>query len=238
MTKPADHAALLEQRRYYEARAPEYDDWWFRRGRYDDGDGNTDWFADVAELEAALTHFAPRGRVLELACGSGLWTERLARHADEVTAVDASREMLALNKARVKSEHISKVEYVEADLFTWQPTTTYDVCFFSFWLSHVPAQRLPDFWDKVRRALAPAGRVFFIDSGAQSPFDDGAGGDRVSRRLADGREFKIVKRFYAPDALEEKLRRHGLAAAVAATSRFFIYGQASIRSAAPHTDKL
>ena len=26
---------LREQKRYYAARAPEYDDWWYRRGRYE-----------------------------------------------------------------------------------------------------------------------------------------------------------------------------------------------------------
>ncbi len=68
---------LAEQARYYRERAGEYDDWWFRRGRYDRGaDANARWFADAAEVEDALERFQPSGQVLELACGTGLWTRR------------------------------------------------------------------------------------------------------------------------------------------------------------------
>lgn len=63
---------LAEQQRYYRARAPEYDDWWFRRGAYAlDPETEARWFADVRELEAALETFGPRGDVLELAAGTG-----------------------------------------------------------------------------------------------------------------------------------------------------------------------
>jgi hypothetical protein len=65
---------LAEQRRYYRERAPEYDDWWFRRAGYAlDAETATCWFADVRELEAALEAFGPRGDVLELAAGTGIW---------------------------------------------------------------------------------------------------------------------------------------------------------------------
>jgi len=50
-----DESLLAEQRRYYSARAPEYDDWWFRRGRYAlDPDDAAAWFADIAARREAL----------------------------------------------------------------------------------------------------------------------------------------------------------------------------------------
>src|SRR5919202_1335145 len=92
---------LAEQRRYYRERAPEYDDWWFRRAGYAlDSETAARWFADVRELEAALEAFGPGGDVLELAAGTGIWTRRLLRHADRVMAVDAVAEVLELNRAR------------------------------------------------------------------------------------------------------------------------------------------
>jgi SAM-dependent methyltransferase len=54
--------------------------------------------------------------VLELACGPGMWTSQLLRYASDVTAVDASPEMIALAKARVGEE---RVRFIQADLFTW-----------------------------------------------------------------------------------------------------------------------
>jgi hypothetical protein len=85
-----------EQARYYRERAGEYDDWWFRRGRYDHGPETTArWFCDVAEAHAALEYFKPTGDVLEFASGTGLWTERLLSKVTSVTAIDGSAEMLS-----------------------------------------------------------------------------------------------------------------------------------------------
>lgn len=78
-----------------------------------------------------------------------------------LTAVDASPEVIDLARAGVDDP---RADYVCADLFAWEPSASYDVCFFSFWLSHVPEARFEDFWAKVGRALAPGGRVVFVDS--------------------------------------------------------------------------
>jgi demethylmenaquinone methyltransferase/2-methoxy-6-polyprenyl-1,4-benzoquinol methylase len=153
---------IQQQIEYYRARAGEYDEWFLRRGRYDRGaDLNAQWFAEAGAVAAALDAFRPAGAVLELACGTGLWTARLAAAA-RVTAVDASAEMLAINRARVGSPCVT---YIEADAFAWEPPThAFDVVFFSFWLSHVPPERFDAFWAMVRRALRPGGRFFLIDS--------------------------------------------------------------------------
>ena len=185
-----------EQKRYYAERAPEYDDWWYRRGRYElEPDALVRWWEDVAEADAALEAFAPRGSLLELAAGTGSWTRKLVRMADRVVAVDANRETLALNT--------DEAEHVLADLFAWRPEETFDVVFFSFWLSHVPDERLEEFWALVRSALRPAGRVFLVDNNVKGDLIH-KGRERVDtgverRQLADGREFDIVKHYRTPD---------------------------------------
>jgi SAM-dependent methyltransferase len=214
---------LAEQKRYYRERAAEYDDWWFRRGRYAlEPEAAARWAADVAEVEAALEAFAPAGDVLELAGGTGLWTRQLVRHARSLTVVDASAETLALNRQRVGDP---AVEYVHADVFSWRPRRAYDVCFFGFWLSHVPEDRFEGFWRLVRSALGPGGRVFLVDSGR----GDGAhttalpGGEEL-RRLADGREFRIVKRYFDPRQLERRLAGLGFELAARTTANgSFLY---------------
>jgi SAM-dependent methyltransferase len=222
---------LAEQVRYYRDRAGEYEDWWFRRGRYDHGEAaNATWFAEAAQVQADLARFDPAGRVLELACGTGLWTERLAAHATHVTAIDASPEVLRIAAAKT---HAVNVDFLEADLFAWEPDSTYDVCFFSFWLSHVPTDRARPFWEKVRRSLAPDGRVYLIDSARshrasardhtlQDPDEE-----MMLRRLADGREYHIVKHWFEADALRLQLAELGWNAHVQTTPEFFIYGHAT-----------
>ncbi len=157
-----DDDLLAEQRSYYRARAPEYDEWWQRRGRYDRGEEQLlEWQRQVAVVDDALTSFGAKGSVLELAGGTGWWTERLARTADRLTVVDSSPEVLALNQERVGR---SDVNYVVEDLFDWQADSKYDAVFFSFWLSHVPRARFGEFWSLVHSCLTPSGRAFLIDN--------------------------------------------------------------------------
>ncbi len=224
---------LREQIAYYRARAGEYDEWFLRQGRYDRGaEANARWFAEVETVVGALDAFHPSGSVLELAPGTGLWTQRLAAYATRLTAVDAAPEALAVNRSRLGER--GNVEYVAADLFTWRPQVRYDVVFFGFWLSHVPAERFAAFWELVGAALAPGGRVFFVDSlyTPESTARDhelrGPDAPRVTRRLKDGREFEIVKVFYEPHALTDRLAALGWHADVRATDTYFLYGSATL----------
>jgi Methylase involved in ubiquinone/menaquinone biosynthesis len=225
-------ALLRGQIEYYRARAPEYDEWFLRQGRYDRGPAaNGLWFEEVAAVRAALDRFHPAGDVLELACGTGLWTEQLLATARRITAVDAAPEVLELNRQRL---HSPNVEYVQADLFTWRPEARYDAVFFGFWLSHVPPQRFDLFWQTVRDSLRPGGRVFFVDSKYEptSTARDHALGSpdaaAVVRRLNDGREYRIVKIFYRPDELRERLFQLGWNLQIDETPNFFLYGQGTL----------
>jgi demethylmenaquinone methyltransferase/2-methoxy-6-polyprenyl-1,4-benzoquinol methylase len=227
----SDEDLLAEQRDFYRARAPEYDEWCQRRGRYDRGpELGAEWDRQVIRIEDALDAFHPSGDVLELAAGTGWWTQRLARRADLLTVVDSSPETLELNRQRVRR---TDVEYVVADLFTWQPQRAYDVVFFSFWLSHVPRTRFAAFWSLVRSCLAPTGRVFLIDNRTdptptgevKDPYVVHYGPDLHRRRLYDGSEYRVVKVMYEPDELASLLREQGWATQLEAT-RWFIFGSA------------
>jgi SAM-dependent methyltransferase len=206
---------LEEQKRYYAARAQEYDDWWYRRRRYElEPDALARWWEDVAEVDSALEAFAPRGSVLELAAGTGIWTRKLVRIAERVVAVDANAETLALNA--------DEAELVVADIFEFEPAEMFDVVSFSFWLSHVPDERFDEFWGTVRAALAPGGRVFLVDSG---PRETEPGDDRQVRQLADGREFRIVKKFWRPAELAERVAPLGFSLELRLTANGnFLYG--------------
>src|SRR5713101_4855913 len=97
-----DKDAIADQIAYYRARAPEYDEWWLREGSYDLGpDVKAKWFAEVRIAEEALESFAPTGRVLELASGTGWWSQRLVDASTELTCVDASPEAIEIARTRV-----------------------------------------------------------------------------------------------------------------------------------------
>lgn len=209
-------ALVAEQTAYYRARAYEYD----RTSAYD--------AVSRAALVAALEEFAPRGRVLELACGTGEWTVELVKHASQLTAVDVAPEMLALNRERVGR---ADVRYVRADLFVWTPPERYDVVFFSAWLSHVPPQRFEDFWALVAACLNDHGRVFLIDDlpavAQHEQLITGAPAPAVERRLTTGARYRAVKVFYEPDTLKARLVELGWDADIRTVGWRFYWAAAS-----------
>ena len=228
MSQEVPASVLNEMMTYYRERANEYDEWFYRRGRFDRGaQSNALWFAEADEVFDALARFDMQDELLELAPGTGIWTERLLRTASSVTAIDASNEMIAINRARVNSE---RVTYAQADLFSWQPPRMYDGVFFGFWLSHVPHERLAPFLDMLAAALHPGGKIFFVD-GRREPTSTatnhqlpGEGEQLMTRKLNDGRAFEIVKNFYDPKLLAARFAQHGLNVTVQETATYFLYG--------------
>ncbi|MGW4072052.1 class I SAM-dependent methyltransferase [Streptomyces asiaticus] len=192
-----DDALLAEQRAYYKAGAGQYDRPYAE-------------YAALQDLLAVVDDLPIAGDVLELACGTGQWTSRLAARARSVTAVDAATEVLAIARARTASP---SVRFIEADLFEWWPPRRYDTVFFAFWLSHVPPARLPGFWHTVAAALAPGGKAIFIDDGPAAAAYEEVLADQPTpaalRRLDDGSQYRIVKVFHDAQTLTDDLTALG-----------------------------
>ena len=222
-----DERLLNQQVAYYRARADEYDQWFSREGRYERGPTHrAEWFAEVDIVRRALSDAIKDGEVLELACGTGLWTEQLARENRSVLAVDASPEVIAINQNKLQA---SNVRYEVGDIFSWAPPKVFDVVFFGFWLSHVPSSRFERFWATVRAALKRGGYVFIVDSlleqtSTAKDHDEVDSSGVVRRRLNDGREFEIVKVFWRPEDLEQRLRSSGWDISVRRVGETSLYG--------------
>jgi 2-polyprenyl-3-methyl-5-hydroxy-6-metoxy-1,4-benzoquinol methylase len=220
---------LQQQIEYYRARAKEYDEWFYRKGRYDRSpEINQRWFNEVAAIKNTLHQIGVVDDILELASGTGIWTQELLRIGKKITAIDASEEMIAINRSKLNS---LSVEYHLIDLFTWQPDTEYDLVFFAFWLSHVPPKLLDSFLTKVYQSVRVGGQVFIIDSSfeptstANNHILEDDGNIYKTRKLNDGQEFQIVKIFYQPDELHNKLKKVGFQVEVKVTNNYFIYAQ-------------
>jgi 2-polyprenyl-3-methyl-5-hydroxy-6-metoxy-1,4-benzoquinol methylase len=87
-----DHT-VEETKEYYRRRASQYSDWAHRAGHYEDGtEPEASWFDEATVLIEALAESGLSGDVLEIASGTGIWTEELLRTAASVTALDSSSE--------------------------------------------------------------------------------------------------------------------------------------------------
>ena len=214
---------------YYEARAAEYDDWYLRRGRYARGAiHDAAWNAELDAAGRWLDALPWTGEIVELAAGTGWWSPLLASRG-ELSLYDASPAALDLARERLVAHGLRAHLHVR-DAWS-EPDRVVDGLFMGFWLSHVPRERLAESLAIGRRWLKPGGRIAFIDSLA----DPASGAadhplparDRSTRRLDDGRQFTIVKVYYAPDELATALEAAGFEDIdLTTTGRFFLLGTA------------
>lgn len=211
MHEPAQQSQIT----YYRRRAAEYD-----------ATAYGDLAAADARIAGLVEQLRPAGDVLEIAPGTGIWTEKLARLARTVTAVDAAPEMIEIAKQRVFGQ---AVEFVVADVFEWIPPRRFDTVFFSAWLSHVPDASFATFWSLLRDWLGAGGRVVFVDEqpgeAGKEAFLPGSS-ELVQRQLADGSRYRIVKVFRSPLELERALGRLGWRVSVRPAGSDWLVGEA------------
>ncbi|NUP53362.1 MAG: class I SAM-dependent methyltransferase [Catenulispora sp.] len=208
-------AVLASQAEYYRRRASEYD-----------ATAYGDLPTAQTRIARLVAEMRPGGKVLEIACGTGLWTAALAGVAETVTALDVAPETVAIARDRIAADN---VRFEVADVFSWSTEARFDVVFFSAWLSHVPTDRFEQFWHLLRGLLVEGGRVLFVDE----PVDVRAketylpGSDEiVERRLEDGTTHRIVKNFVDPQELEQRLRTLGWLCRIRRDGDDWIWGEA------------
>lgn len=191
---------LTDQINYYRARADVYDE---------SISSGLETFEVGKSLLLKLGTF---DQILELACGTGVWTETLLKMGNHVTAVDAAPEMLKIAKEKCGDERIT---YQQADLFNWNPDKEYDLVFFANWLSHVPPNAVDDFLSKVKKSLCKNGQIAFVDQHAPSDADKAiAEKDIYAKRPLAGQEFTIIKVFYDLGDLQNKFEGLGFEVSV------------------------
>src|SRR5919198_1463997 len=215
---------------YYEARAPEYDDWYLRRGRYTHGPiHDAAWNAELDAAGRWLDALPLGPRIVELAAGTGWWSPLLAAKG-ELSAYDAAPATLDLARDRLLAHGLRAHLHVR-DAWADPEGPPADALFVGFWVSHVERDRLGAFLGLAGRWLHAGGRFAMIDSlpdDASGAVDHPAVVDELSvRRLADGREFEIVKVHYTPEELATALTGAGFRdVAVTTTGRFFVLATA------------
>jgi len=195
---PAARAEVRdEQIAYYRQRAPWYDSVYECTGEYDRGpERNALWHARLDVIRGALDAAALHGDCVELAPGTGYWTERYAPRVDHLTLLDASPEMLEIARARLGDAPAS---YEVTDLWDWHPTRTWDCAVSCFFFEHVPDVVFPSLLDAVAGALVPGG-VFFIGE-ARMDHDE----PHIEIREVHEHPFHVVERRRSPADYEAAL---------------------------------
>jgi ubiquinone/menaquinone biosynthesis C-methylase UbiE len=175
---------------YYEARAPEYDDWWLGRGLFAERE-RPGWEAEVAELVRTLAALAP-ARTLDVACGTGFLTRHLP---GAVTGLDQSETMLEIARARLPAADVVRGDALDLAF----ADGSFDRVFTSHFYGHLdPAERV--------RFLAEARRVAPELVVCDSVLRDGVVPEEVQERvLRDGSRWSVLKRYFTGKALAGEL---------------------------------
>ena len=194
---------------YYAKRAAEYERIYAKPERQ----------ADLALLRSRMAALFAGRSVLEVACGTGYWTEVVAPHVRSITAIDFAEETLAI--ARSKPYPPDRVELAQGDAYALPSFgRRHDALFAVFWWSHVPLARLDAFLAGVTRSVAPGAVVAFLDNryveGSSTPVSrrDDAGNTYQNRKLDDGSTHDVLKNFPTERELIERASLHGHDAAV------------------------
>ena len=179
-----------QMRAYYEARAAEYDTWWLGTGLFASR-SRPGWDQERQGLITELAALSPV-RVLDVACGTGFLTRHLR---GEITALDQSQSMVDIAAARMPEVTVVRGEAV--------PLPFADGSFDRLVTSHFYGHLLPDeraaFLAEARRV---ARELVVVDSGLRpgEPAEQWQ-----TRKLEDGTEHRVYKRWFRPAGLLEEL---------------------------------
>jgi ubiquinone/menaquinone biosynthesis C-methylase UbiE len=175
---------------YYEARAPEYDDWWVGAGVFAHRE-RPGWEEERERLVAAVAALPP-ARTLDVACGTGFLTRHLR---GGVTGVDQSAAMLELAAARVPD-----AAFVQADALRLPfADGSFDRIFTSHFYGHLEELERERFLVEARRV---ARELVVVDSALR---DDVEAAEWQERELGDGSRWQVYKRYFRPQELAAEL---------------------------------
>lgn len=188
---------------YYNDRAKEYEKVYWNPAEQDDLLAATNLFQAV---------FAQK-KVLEIACGTGYWTERIAQTATSLHATDINASVLEIAQKRRSGNNLS---FSMADIYSLPTGPKYEGLFGGFIWSHILLQDLDRFLDQCKNVLLPGADLVFIDSNPVEGTNhdrreitqtDEQGNTYQTRSLENGATHVVLKNFPGREFLDQKLSR-------------------------------
>ncbi|MEB0140514.1 class I SAM-dependent methyltransferase [Undibacterium sp. CCC2.1] len=165
---------------------------------------------DLREMHERVREVLKGQRVLELACGTGYWTEKYAPLASSVHATDINQSMLDI--AGTKTYPAGKVTLALADIFDLPdaPADAYSACFAGCFWSHVKREEQVAVLSKLSKGAGKGTMLVLLDNnyveGSSTTIarTDLEGNTFQFRMQEDGTRVAIVKNFPTDSALRKK----------------------------------
>jgi 2-polyprenyl-3-methyl-5-hydroxy-6-metoxy-1,4-benzoquinol methylase len=180
---------------YYNKRANEYEQIYHR----DDPVRQS----ELSKIKNLVRNSFRNKSVLEIACGTGYWTEAAVKTTINITAVDYSTKMLEVAKAKN-----IKANLVIDDAYSLDNVNgNFNAGLANFWFSHIPKSKIKSFLFTFHKKLQPRSVIIMADN----IYDREFGGEFIektndentykNRMLKDGTSYHIIKNYYNEEDL-------------------------------------
>ena len=209
---------MTEMNDYYRDRAPDYDAVFHYPERQQ----------DLRYLESWVQSELEGRNVLEIAAGTGYWTQFMSRSAESIVATDVEEAQM---KQITHRELLCPVELRSVDAYCLDQSLgqDFDAAFMGCWWSHVPRQRIAEFLDSLHRCLKPGALVLMLDnSKAQCvrlpiSYTDQWGNTWQDRVLDNGESYRVLKNFPAEEEMIAVIEGGGRSAQFTELENFWMF---------------
>ena len=182
---------------YYKERAPVYDRVYAYPERQD----------DLRFLEEYVSDQFEGKDVIEIAAGTGYWTQFISQYAKSILATDATIE--ALSQIEVRDLKCA-VETRVADAYSMENIKGgFDGAFAGLWFSHIPVERRREWLTVLHSHLDSGAKVLLLDNSRTQcerlPLSrtDDQGNTYQERETDSGERYQVLKNFPTESELLE-----------------------------------
>ena len=189
---------------YYARRASEYEEIYHRN--------DPQRQKEQSEIRTRITEAFRGTDVLEVACGTGYWTQFVSETAQSIVATDFNGEVLEIARQKQYGCPVS-IEMADAYNLTFQPKT-FTGALANFWFSHIPKDRIANFLEGFHSKLKPGSSVFMADNmnvlgvGGKLITKQGDENTYKLRILKDGTQHEVLKNYFTVEGILEIFKRY------------------------------
>jgi 2-polyprenyl-3-methyl-5-hydroxy-6-metoxy-1,4-benzoquinol methylase len=184
---------------YYKERAKEYEKIYEKPERQE----------EIIRATKILQEIFFDKEILEIACGTGYWTERIAKTAKSILATDINDAVIDIARKKIFAK--ASVNFRIEDIFNFTHEDKHDNLFAGFIWSHIRLEELDNFLSVIHRCVNPGGTVVFMDNNfvadSSNPITetDKQNNTYQERRLENGSLHLVLKNFPTEDFIKQKL---------------------------------
>lgn len=195
---------MNEQVKYYQERAKEYELVYYKQERQE----------DLKKIRDYLTGEFENKSILEIACGTGYWTEILAKKAKSIFATDINDTVIEIAKQKPYPNQNVTFEIKDYKELKDQKGV-FQGLFGGFIWSHIPKEEIDEFLEVLVERVDEGSQILFIDNkyveGSSTIISrtDKNGNTYQERFLQSGDRFEVVKNFPNQNELEQIIMEYG-----------------------------